>query len=169
MRWSSKPWLRSVKRRGSDPFPDREPSIGPDPSLAGINRLFTAGINALLRGQLGVACERPYHLLNIKVNGAWSVDADRHALDPLVGAMDDLRFGMALNPHMGVWLAHGYYDLVTPYYASEMLLASSNLDPSLKKNLIIQHFPGGHMFYSWESSRRAFRDTMAALVARSVA
>jgi len=26
----------------------------------------------------------------------------------------------------------------------------------------VRHFDGGHMFYTWESSRRAFRDEVAA-------
>jgi hypothetical protein len=31
--------------------------------------------------------------------------------------------------------------------------------------LTVRHFDGGHMFYAWESSRRAFTDAIAAFVA----
>jgi hypothetical protein len=30
--------------------------------------------------------------------------------------------------------------------------------PQQRENLFIRHFDGGHMFYTWDASRRAFRD-----------
>jgi len=147
-----------------DPFPSREKGEGPDPSLAAIDRLFTAGANAWLRAGLGVSSERGYVLLNRQVNEAWRQDVERHVFDGVVGATDDLRYGMALNPHLKVLLSHGRYDLVTPYFGSHMVLNQARLDPALRKNLHIRHFEGGHMFYSWASSRRAFRDAGRELV-----
>lgn len=152
-----------------DPFPSRERGEGPDPSLAAIDRLFTAGINALVRQTLGVQSERPYVLLNRQLNEAWKQDVERHVFEPLVGATDDLRYGMALNPGLQVFLTHGLYDLVTPYFGSHMVLNQARLDASLRKNLTVQHFEGGHMFYSWEDSRRGFRDAMADFVSRATA
>lgn len=78
--------------------------------------------------------------------------------DTLVGATDDLRFAMCMNPHMKVLVTHGYYDMVTPYFSSERLVQQMKLMPEQKKNLHIRHFGGGHMFYTWEDSRVAFRN-----------
>jgi carboxypeptidase C (cathepsin A) len=88
------------------------------------------------------------------------VDGKRHAFDTQIGSTDDLRYAMALNPHMKVFLTHGYYDLVTPYFASNRICNLLKLDPELRKNLFLRHFEGGHMFYSWESTRFEFRDAM---------
>ncbi len=148
-----------------DPFPGRERGEGPDPSLAAIDRLFTAGVNAHLRQGLGLRTDRSYVLLNRQLNEAWKVDAPKHAFDQVIGATDDLRYGMALNPHTRVFLTHGLYDLVTPYFGSHMVLNQARLDVHLRKNLYIQHFEGGHMFYTWQASRRAFRDAIADFVA----
>jgi carboxypeptidase C (cathepsin A) len=136
-----------------DPFPDRDGFTGPDPTLAGIEGVFTAGINKRLRGEIGVKTDREYHLLSMDVNKGWRLDMERHALQSQVGATDDLRYGMALNPHMKVFITHGNYDLVTPYYSTNRICNLMRLDKATAANLTVQHFGGGHMFYAWEASR----------------
>jgi carboxypeptidase C (cathepsin A) len=92
------------------------------------------------------------------VNREWKRDEERHAFAPPVGATDDLRYAMSMNPDMKVLIAHGYYDMVTPYFSSERLVEQMKLAPQQREKLFIRHFGGGHMFYTWDASRRAFRD-----------
>lgn len=153
--------LYDATATGRDPFPDRDGMEWPDPTLAGIERVFTAGINARLRSELGVDTDRDYRLLSMDVNRAWKIDVDRHALESQIGATDDLRYGMALNPDMAVFLTHGLFDMVTPYFASDRLRNLLRLDPDTESSLTVEHFFGGHMFYAWEDSRIAFRDAIA--------
>jgi carboxypeptidase C (cathepsin A) len=148
-----------------DPFPDRDPFAGPDPTLAGISPAYTMAVNQVLRAEIGVETEREYTLLSYEVNEAWKDDAAQHAFLPLVGATDDFRYGMALNPHMKAFITHGRYDLVTPYYATDRLRNLMRLDPQMGDRLTVRHFDGGHMFYAWESSRRSFGDAIGAFVA----
>lgn len=143
-----------------DPFPDRETYQGPDPTLFGIERHFASGINARLRKDLGVKTDRIYNLLSMDVNKAWKIDTERHALDSQMGATDDLRYGMSINPHMKVFISHGFYDLVTPYFSSTRLRNLMRLDNTLSENLTMKHFPGGHMFYTWDSSRKELKEEM---------
>ncbi len=145
-----------------DPFPDRDAFEGPDPSLAGIDRVFGAGINQRLRGELGVEVDRPYELISLDVNKRWKIDMDRHALEGPIGATDDLRHGMALDPAVQVLITHGHFDLVTPFASSDRLRNLMRLDPDTAQRIRSQHFDGGHMFYAWEDSRREFRTTVAA-------
>jgi carboxypeptidase C (cathepsin A) len=153
--------LYDATATGRDPFPDRDGMAWPDPTLSGIERVFNAGINARLRTELGVRTDREYHLLSMAVNKDWKIDFDQHALESQVGATDDLRYGMALNPHMKVFLTHGLYDMVTPYFASDRLRNLLRLDETTAASLTVRHFAGGHMFYAWEDSRVAFRDAIA--------
>lgn len=153
--------LYDATATGRDPFPDRDGVAWPDPTLSGIERVFNAGINARLRTELGVRTDREYHLLSMAVNKDWKIDFDQHALESQVGATDDLRYGMALNPHMKVFLTHGLYDMVTPYFASERIRNLLRLDEATAAALTVQHFSGGHMFYAWQDSRTAFRDAIA--------
>jgi carboxypeptidase C (cathepsin A) len=153
----------------TDPFPDRDEFTWPDPTLSGINPAYTMAVNRMLRSEIGVETDREYTVLSYEVNTAWKHDGDHHAFAPPPGATDDFRYGMALNPHMKAFITHGQYDLVTPYYASDRLRNLMRLDPQMAKRLTVRHFGGGHMFYAWESSRRAFTEAIAAFVAEATA
>jgi carboxypeptidase C (cathepsin A) len=149
----------------ADPFPDRESFAGPDPTLAGITPVYTSAINQQLRSEIGVDTEREYALLSYDVFNSWKNDAPQHFFVPPVGATDDFRYGMALNPHMLAFIAHGTYDLVTPYHATNRLRSLMRLEPDAARRLSVRHFPGGHMFYAWEESRRELTAAVAALIA----
>jgi carboxypeptidase C (cathepsin A) len=153
----------------TDPFPDREPFAGPDPTLAGISPAYTAAVNKQLRSEIGVKTDREYELLSLEVNQAWRNDAPEHFFAPPDGATDDIRYGMALNPHMKAFITHGRYDLVTPFYASDRLRNLMRLDPETATRLTVRHFDGGHMFYAWEESRRELSTAIAAFVADALA
>jgi len=144
-----------------DPFPGRDQFEGGDPTLSGIESTFSHGINALLREYLELDCERRYHLLNIDVNKSWKQDKVNHFFESFkVGATDDLRYAMALNPLMGVYIAHGVFDLVTPYFSSQRVIQCMDLPAELKKQINFKVFHGGHMFYTWEHSRKLFKSQM---------
>ncbi|MFW6261973.1 MAG: peptidase S10, partial [Spirochaetota bacterium] len=152
----------------ADPYPDRETFAGPDPTLRTIERVFAAGINTHLRRGLGLSTERDYHLLSMQVNQGWQVDMERHALESQIGATDDLRYGMSLNPHMKVRITHGVYDLVTPYFSSDRISRLMRLSDAARGNLSLKHYAGGHMFYAWEASRKEFAQDMRAFYAEAV-
>lgn len=145
----------------ADPFPDRTNFEGPDPSLLSIDPLFTAAINQQLRSTLKVDSELDYRLLCMEVFEKWKHEAAEHVFKSAVGAMDDLRYGMSLNEHMKVFIAHGYFDLITPCYATGRQVGLMKLTVDQERNLSTKNYSGGHMFYSWDSSRVAFRDDAA--------
>src|SRR5215203_690075 len=153
----------------TDPFPDREPFGGPDPTLAGISPAYTIAINRVLRSEIGVETDREYTLLSYEVNQDWTDDDKRHFFVPPEGATDDFRYGMSLNPHLKAFITHGWFDLVTPYYASDRLRNLMRLDASVADRLTVRHFGGGHMFYAWAESRREFAAAIAEFVADATA
>ena len=48
---------------------------------------------------------------------------------------------------MKVFVASGYYDLATPYYATEHTLNHLGLDDSLRSNIHTEYYEAGHMMY----------------------
>jgi carboxypeptidase C (cathepsin A) len=149
----------------TDPFPDRDSFEGPDHTLSGISAAYTGAVNRILRSEIGVETDREYTLLSLEVNTDWKNDAPVHFFLPPQGATDDFRYGMALNPHLKAFVTHGRFDLVTPYYASDRLRNLMRLDPAMAGRITVRHFGGGHMFYAWAESRRAFTEAIAAFVA----
>ncbi|PSR19457.1 peptidase S10 [filamentous cyanobacterium CCP3] len=150
-----------------DPFPDRVLHEGTDPTLEGIDRLFTGAINSHLRATLGVNTTLTYNLLSFEVFKAWEFLPESDYRQGFVGSVDDLRVGMALNPYLQVYITHGIYDLVTPYFSSNHLVDQMALNDELRPNLTLRHFQGGHMFYTWDESRRQWFDDMQAFYQRA--
>jgi carboxypeptidase C (cathepsin A) len=59
----------------------------------------------------------------------------------------DLAAAMRRNPNLKVLSLNGYYDLVTPFFATEHDLAHMELPAPLVKNITIRDYPSGHMIY----------------------
>ncbi|BCL37676.1 S10 family peptidase [Nostoc sp. MS1] len=136
-----------------DPFPSRVSYEGSDPTLDGLDRLFAGAINSHLRDTLGVETDLSYRLLNLETFKAWKFDLKGEFKQGFLGSVDDLRVGMTLNPYMQVYIVHGFFDLVTPYFASKHLVDLMKLNSQIRPNITIKSFPGGHMFYTWDESR----------------
>lgn len=152
-----------------DPFPDRPLYEGTDPTLDGLDRLFTGAINSHLRDTLGVETELTYHLLNYETFKAWKFELKGGLKQGFIGAVDDLRVGMTLNPYMQVYVTHGLFDLVTPYFASNHLADLMKLNPAIRPNLTLKHYLGGHMFYTWAASRQQWLADMTQFYQTAIA
>ena len=59
----------------------------------------------------------------------------------------DLGRAMRENPHLKVLSANGYFDLATPFFATETDLSHMLLEPALRGNLSFSYYPSGHMVY----------------------
>lgn len=150
---------------GPNVFPDREGSPSPDPTLAGIMGAFTGGINALLRAELGLTTEREYLLLGEEVNKLWRDDSEAEYYRRALDCADDIRYGLATNQALRLLVCHGWYDLVTTYFSSERAVSLLRLPPDLRKQISLKNYSGGHMFYSWDKSRKAVAKDVASVVA----
>jgi hypothetical protein len=53
---------------------------------------------------------------------------------------------------------------VTPYFPRVRVRNPRRLDPHWAAGLPARHFGGGHMFYAWEASRKAFTAEIASFV-----
>lgn len=77
----------------------------------------------------------------------------------------DLADTMRRNPAMRVLSLSGYYDLSTPFFATEYDLSHMLLPPALRPRLIERHYASGHMIYLDPQSRAAVRRDVAAFLA----
>ncbi len=48
---------------------------------------------------------------------------------------------------MKVFVANGYYDLATPFFATEYTFAHMGLNPKHKGNIVMKEYEAGHMMY----------------------
>jgi carboxypeptidase C (cathepsin A) len=137
---------------GADPYPSASKTRGTDPVFENIIAPLTTNFVAYLRDELKFKTERPYVLLNREVSRKW--DWGRDDPSEAVGASDDLREGLALNPKLKIAIVHGMTDLVTPYMTSRYVIA--HLPIQLTRNRVsLDLLPGGHMMYLRPDSRAA--------------
>ncbi len=151
-----------------DAFPDRPPMSGPDPSFAGIQRIFNAAIQRHLCEHLGVELERPYLLINMDTFTHWKNEEQTELEQGHLSAADHFRYGLLMNDSLRLLISHGHFDLVTPYFASDRLVSLMRLPAEARARVTLRHFRGGHMFYTWKESRLAFTDTANAFYAASL-
>ncbi len=142
----------------ADPFPTANATRFEDPVLDGMTGPLTSAMIDHLTRTLNYKPEGRYNLLNGSVNGAWRWGGGRDAPENL----GELRQALALDGNLQVLVVHGFTDLVTPYYASQLLL---NQLPDLgpEKRVALKVYEGGHMFYSRQGSRQAFRSDVERL------
>lgn len=141
-----------------DPSPYSPAGRFSDPVLDAIGPPLTSAMTALYQGQLKWRVEMPYRLLNGDINGQWNWGRGR--VGPEV--VDDLRNALAGDRDLQVLVAHGASDLVTPYFGSQLILDQLPVFGSADR-LKLAVYGGGHMFYTRDASRRAFREDALAL------
>jgi carboxypeptidase C (cathepsin A) len=72
-------------------------------------------------------------------------------------SLSQVRQILARDPNLKLLVVHGLFDLATPYFGSKILLDQlpAYATPDRVKLVV---YPGGHMFYTRDASRKAFRD-----------
>jgi carboxypeptidase C (cathepsin A) len=115
-----------------------------DPSIAAIIGPYTATLNDYVRGDLKFDSDLPYEILTGRVY-PWSYKPFENKY---VDVGETLRSAMTQNPFLHVFVAKGYYDLATPYFAAEYTFDHLGLDPSLRGHLSGAYYESGHMVYA---------------------
>jgi carboxypeptidase C (cathepsin A) len=146
--------------KAPNPAPGRRPQDWSDPVLDGLRAPLGAAATDRAIGKLKWPVEARYEILSDRVSESWNWGSQRRNLE----ALTDLRRAQALDPRLKILVAQGLYDLVTPYYANQLLL---DLAPPVGAPDRIEFLavPGGHMFYAVDSSRAALRDAARKWIA----
>jgi len=132
-----------------------------DPASAAFTGPFAAAFNNYAEKELGWKSELNYELLTDKVR-PWSFRAYDNQY---VNVAEDLRYAMAINPNLKVLVNNGYYDLATPFFATQYTFSHLGFDPTYPSRVSMAFYSAGHMMYV----RRADREALKANVARFIA
>lgn len=138
-----------------------------DPSLTAIMGPYTATVNHYLRTELEFQDDTEYEILSSKVFRNW--DWERPGQSPggggYINVAEDLRAAMARDPHLKVFVANGYYDLATPFFATEYTMDHLGIEPELKANIDMQYYAAGHMMYVHPESHVKLKRDLVAFIA----
>ena len=114
-----------------------------DPLLTNVLGPYTAAFYDYIRTELKFESDLSYEILSEFVN-PWSY---ANAENRYINVSETLRAAMTYNPHLRVFVASGYYDLGTPYSATEYTFNHLGLHESLRGNISMSYYEAGHMMY----------------------
>lgn len=134
-----------------------------DPSMSAIQEPFTAAWNAYVRTELGfrLTPDVTYEILT-SLYGTWDYS---QFTGRYVNVADTLRHAMSVNRKLRVHVASGYYDLATPYFATEHTLNHLGLEEELRANITTSTYEAGHMMYVRREDLAGLKAALAAFVA----
>ena len=129
-----------------------------DPSSAVIQGAYTATLNDYVRGDLEFESDLPYEILSGRVH-PWDYGSHQNEY---VNVADTLRKAMTTNPSLKVYIANGYFDLATPFLATEYTFSHLGLDKSLQDNITMSYYKAGHMMYIDMDELKKMKEDMDA-------
>ncbi|UYN89613.1 MAG: hypothetical protein KIT08_11020 [Anaerolineales bacterium] len=135
-----------------------------DPSYAAIQAAFTAALNQYVRAELEFESDLPYEILTGRVH-PWSYKENENQY---LNVAETLRQAMVINPALKVFVANGYYDLATPFYATEYTFNHLQLAPELRGNISMEYYEAGHMMYIHEASLKAQHKHLVDFIKKSL-
>lgn len=127
-----------------------------DPSGDAIFNGFTAAFNQYVRMELEWEKDDPYKVLTRDVR-PWNFGKSSNEY---LNVAESLRNVMSRNPQLKVFVASGYYDLATPYFATNYTLNHMGLDPALAENVTREYYYGGHMMYTHQPSLKKMKEDL---------
>jgi carboxypeptidase C (cathepsin A) len=134
-----------------------------DPSYAIVQGAYTAAFNHYVRADLDFKTDQSYEILTGNVQ-PWDYSKYQNQY---VNVSESLRQALTQNPYLRVFVGNGYYDLATPYFATEYTFSHLGLDPTLQEHVSMGYYAAGHMMYLHRPSLLKLKADLAGFM-RSV-
>ncbi|MEZ4636140.1 MAG: hypothetical protein R2856_14450 [Caldilineaceae bacterium] len=135
-----------------------------DPSYSVIQGLYTATLNDYVRRDLRFESDLAYEILS----GLYQKWDYSNVQNQFLNVAETLRQALTQNPFMKVYVANGYYDLATPYFATQYTFNHLQLDEALHANISMGYYEAGHMMYVHPPSLAQIKRDLAGFIAQAV-
>ena len=112
-----------------------------DPSYEAVRSAFASTFNNYVRTELKYETDVPYEVIASVRPWNWA------KTNSYVDVGEILADALTRNPFLKVHVSSGYYDLVTPLFATRHTFEHLGVDPALLNNLTLDTYTAGHMMY----------------------
>jgi carboxypeptidase C (cathepsin A) len=123
-----------------------------DPQSSAISSAFSTTFLEYLHNDLNFPANQTYHIdayHDEEFNWNWNRNTNGR-VSPFqnTSVSTDLADAMSKNPYLNVLMLNGYFDLATPFFATEYTMNHlGNNIPNLKERVRMVYFNAGHMMY----------------------
>ncbi len=130
-----------------------------DPSNDALAGPYTALFSHYIRDELKWETDLPYYTSGQVQPWNYAPYNNRY-----LNLVNELRQAMARNPFLKVMVANGYYDMATPFAATEHTFAHLGFEDTYKDRVSLKYYEGGHMMYIHPELLKALSRDIATFV-----
>ncbi|QJR80793.1 peptidase S10 [Alteromonas pelagimontana] len=121
-----------------------------DPASYAIDGAYTAALQDYMANELDVLREERYNVLSGEVFSNWNwLYGDSPRSQGFVSMTPNLARAMRQNKDFRVFIANGYFDLATPFFATEYSMNHFGIN---KDKVTLTYYEAGHMMYIHQPS-----------------
>ncbi|MBD3415289.1 MAG: peptidase S10 [Candidatus Aminicenantes bacterium] len=128
-----------------------------DPSSAAITGAFSTLFNHYVRTELDYPSPSIYNISG-RVR-PWGY-GNENARTRFSNSAEILRQEMSHNSSLQVFIANGYYDFATPYFATEFAVSHLGLNSEFKDRIFMKYYKAGHMMYIRKASHQKLKQDL---------
>jgi carboxypeptidase C (cathepsin A) len=135
-----------------------------DPQSAAIGAAFAAAFLDY-SGDLKFGQGSTYRTTNFSIGDKWKwTHKTEHGEQPMVNSGVDLAEALVKDANLRVLVLNGYYDLATPFSATEYVMAHLGLPPGLGARIEMKYYEAGHMMYVHPPSMAKMKRDLDAFI-----
>jgi carboxypeptidase C (cathepsin A) len=138
-----------------------------DPQSAAISAAFTAAFQDYYHVDLKFGQGRSYRATNFSIGEHWKWThrpTDTDGEQPIVNSGVDLAQAMVQDANLKVLVLNGYYDLATPFSATEYMMSHLGLPPGTSSRIQMKYYEAGHMMYINPPSMKKMKGDVDAFI-----
>src|SRR5437762_93925 len=136
-----------------------------DPQSAAIGAAFAAAFLDYYHGELRFGQGSTYRTTNYSVGEHWKwVHRTPKGDQPMVNSGVDLAEALVKDANLRVLVLNGYYDLATPFSATEYVMAHLGLPAGVGSRVEMKYYEAGHMMYVHPPSMAKMKRDLDAFI-----
>jgi carboxypeptidase C (cathepsin A) len=135
--------------RFTGPTPDPlAKEVDYDPQSAAISAAYAATFLDYYHGELKFGQGSTYRTTNFGIEGKWKwTHKTAQGEQPIVNSDVDLAEALMKDAGLKVLVLNGYYDLATPFSATEYFMTHLGVPPAVGARVQLTYYEAGHMMY----------------------
>jgi len=137
-----------------------------DPEGAAVGGAFTAMLNFYNRNELKFGLDKMYNTSSRGGDWNW-LRGPAPRGGGFANVAPDLGRALTTNPRLLVQIENGYYDMATPFFATEYTIDHIGLPAELRSHIKFDYYQAGHMMYLQDESRGKLKNNVAAFIDRA--
>ncbi len=138
-----------------------------DPSFTAVVSAFTAAFNGYVREDLKFGQDKTYKVLPNEPGQAWDWKHNSAGGNFFPGAPTvegDLIRELIDNPHLQIQIENGYFDMATPFFATEYTVDHALLPLNVQDRVQLKYYDSGHMIYLHNEDRVKLKSNIGSFI-----